>query len=202
MVCGLSADFEQFELVVNAPQREYFVVMIRFQYQPTFKDYLALQCYSFFKGLGTRAVPIIIIFGGIILLNIFGSHSTEGTRTLLQVCEANRFILIIPAAVVLGLAFVYWTSRKRWNASKELRSAKEYVVDDAGVHAKGEGISVSREWSSLKGADFKGGYFFLRSGQHAYHYFPATVVPDRKTFVDLVSSKVKATRNFKASGSE
>ena len=170
--------------------------MIRFRYQPTFKDWLALNRIVSFRfllgGICVSLVLLILFLGYPFALRLAGHHEI----TFMQAYRQGAGLLLLPGFVGLMLLFIYRAIRKRWNSAEELREAREYVIDDAGVRITAATFSGFLEWRLLTQAELKQGYFLLRTGQNQFHYFPASIVPDQQALIDLLARKVpkKQTR--------
>ena len=167
--------------------------MIRFRYEPKFRDFREFSLYAIFRGFRP-----FLLTAGIVLFFLFLVYpiyfQALGNRAgLSQIYVSNFRILLFP---IVLMAMMNWRMRKRWNASPDLRIAKEYEFDSSGIRAKGENLSGFNSWSTFKLADFDGKYFFLKTRQNLYYYFPASVIPDKRTFVKMVSSNVKVSRRW------
>jgi hypothetical protein len=97
---------------------------------------------------------------------------------------------LLPGFIGLMLLFTYRAIRKRWNSAEELREAREYVIDDAGIRITAATFSGFLEWRLLTRGELKQGYFLLRTGQNQFYYFPASIVPDQQALIDLLARKV------------
>ncbi|HWB58213.1 MAG TPA: hypothetical protein VG733_01925 [Chthoniobacteraceae bacterium] len=169
--------------------------MIRFQYNPVFKDYRALNRYVLFRG--RRLVAWVAIFAGMLMVlttTVVNSpdemKTAEGMVALLKVAIGCALFFVIL------FAFFYWRVRRRWNAAEELRTPRDYEMDDAGIRVKGELFQGSMEWKLFKTADFSRGYAFLKTGQNLYYYFPISAFPDQKAFLELVNRHVKVSKRW------
>ncbi|MGB8352429.1 MAG: hypothetical protein WCD79_00925 [Chthoniobacteraceae bacterium] len=164
--------------------------MIRFRYEPTFRDYREFSLYAIFRGFRPYLLTV-----GIVLLFLFLAYPiyfpVPGNKaSLSQIYVSNFRILLFPVVLT---AMMNWRMRKRWNASPDLRIAKEYEFDNSGIRAKGEDLSGFNSWSTFKLADFDGKYFFLKTRQNLYYYFPASVVSEKRALVRLVGGNVKVS---------
>lgn len=167
------------------------------KYQPVFKDFRALNLYVLFRGPRLAA----LIIGGAALV-IFASTSWVDSSNEGVASAGQRFLTILttlsPLLVILLIMpmLLYWMMRRRWNTAEELRTAREYEMDDAGVRVKGALFQGFMDWKLFKFADFKGGHFFLRTGQRTYYYIPAAAVPNRKAFLELIARNVKVSKRW------
>lgn len=170
--------------------------MIRFHYEPTFKEFWALNRYVLFRGYRALLIPF-----GIILLVVFITspfvHQPNETKETMEIYRSNLPMLILPGLLVFLTVVQYWSARKRWNGAKQVRAARDYVIDDNGIHVSGDGFAGNMEWAYLKSADFKAGLLFLKSDPNLFYYFPPSIVPNKKTLIDLVSNKVKVSKSWR-----
>ena len=168
--------------------------MIRFRHQPKFRDFREFSLYSIFRGFRPFLLTV-----GIILLFLYLAYpiffpAPGNTASLPRIYVSNFRILLIP---IIFTVMMNWRMWKRWNAAPDLRITKEYEFDSSGIRVKGENLSGFNSWSTFKLADFDGRYFFLKTGENLYYYFPASVVPDKRAFIKMVGSQVKVSGRWR-----
>jgi len=164
--------------------------MIRFRYQPTFKDWFALNRIVGFRHFRFAiALSLFLITGFLVypLALIVTGHNEGG---IMEGYRQSAGLLLFPAVVCFLLIATHLAVRKRWRAAEELREAREYEIDETGVRFTGGTLSGFLEWRHFTRADLKKGYFLLRTAQNQFHYFPAEVVPDQQALSDLLARKV------------
>jgi hypothetical protein len=103
--------------------------MIRFRYQPTFKDYVALNRFVMW-----RQLRYLIIIAGLLVVLFALLPVTLGSlgssRSTWEIYRSSLTVLILPGIVMFLLISTYFAVRKRWNAAEELRIDREYEIDD------------------------------------------------------------------------
>jgi hypothetical protein len=164
--------------------------MIRFRYQPTFEDWLALNRIVGFRHFWFL-IWLSLLMLGLFVLSPFaliaaGHHEVGSVEAYRQ----SAGLLLVPMVLCFILIATYLGIRKRWRDAGELREAREYVIDDNGVRVTCETQSGFQEWRHFTRASIKNGYFVLGTAQKQYHYFPAAVVPDQRALSDLLARKV------------
>ena len=170
--------------------------MIRMRYQPTFRGFLALNVHAaarLFCILIVVALCSLILY----LLQPLAYRLTGHAESTLDIYRSNSGLLIIPAVVVWLLVARYFGVRSRWRKAEELRIEREYEIDESGVRVTGISLSGFLEWRHFIHGDFRGGYFFLKTAQNQFHYFPASAVPEKSCFVELVGRKVAVSKRWK-----
>jgi hypothetical protein len=85
---------------------------------------------------------------------------------------------------------------RRFATSHEVRDEREYVVDESGLHCRSETFRSDLSWKMFTLADCNEKYFFLRTGQRTFFYFPKDLVPDQADFVHLVNANVNTTKGW------
>jgi hypothetical protein len=164
--------------------------MIRFRYQPTFEDWFALnrivgfRQFWFLIGLSLLMIALFILYP--FALMAAGHHEVG----VLEAYGQSVGLLLVPMVLCFLSIPTYLGIRKRWRNAGELREAREYEIDDNGVRVTGETLSGFLEWRHFTRASLTNGYFVLGTAQKQFHYFPATVVPDRQALSDLLARKV------------
>ena len=171
--------------------------MIRFQYQPTFKDYLALNRHVLGRHLG-KLIVIAVCLLALYLALPFLSVITDATKGVWGIYWSGTPLLILPALVVFLVIATYVGARKRWKAAEEIRIEREYQIDDIGVRVTGSSLSGFLEWRHFTDAEILKEYFVLKTAQNQYHFFPASVVPDRKALAELLRNKISNSGQKKA----
>ncbi len=168
---------------------------IRFHYQPTLTDFLAFDRY--FTGRHYRLLTFVAIVSVILLLLLPAAlHRTGHKDNTLDIYWSNAGLLIIPAAAILLIPARYLSVRSRWNKVEEVRIQREYEIGETGIRVTGSSLAGFLEWRHIVQADFKSGYFFLKTAQNQYYYFPATAVPEKSAFVELVARKVPVSKTW------
>lgn len=165
--------------------------MIRFRYQPTFEDYAAFNRIVLTRQLRMRpiiglAAVLLVVF----LANPFLQRATGTLQGSIWAAYWNGIgLLFIPVVVAFLLIVLRVGTKRRWRDAVDLREAASYEIDEEGIRVSAVSFSSRIEWSNLKDAELKRGYFLLRTGQQAYYYFPASVVPDQAALISLLQSK-------------
>lgn len=170
--------------------------MIRFRYQPTFKDYVALNRFVMW-----RQLRYLIIIAGLLVVLFALLPVTLGSlgssRSTWEIYRSSLTVLILPGLVMFLLISTYFAVRKRWNAAEELRIDREYEIDDTGVRVTGTSLSGFMEWRHFTQADRQGGFYFLKTAQNQFYYFPESIVPDREALNELIAGRVLETNRAK-----
>ncbi|MEO6993018.1 MAG: hypothetical protein ABI273_05290 [Lacunisphaera sp.] len=170
--------------------------MIRFRFQPTFEDYSALNRFVIWRQLRY----LIVIAGMLVVLFALQPvtlGSMGGSRSASEVYRSSLGILILPGLVTFLLIVSYIAVRKGWNAAEELRIEREYEIDDIGVRVTGSSLSGFLEWRHFIKADRQSGYYFIKTAQSQFHYFPELVVPDQQALNELIARKMLETNRVK-----
>jgi hypothetical protein len=174
--------------------------VIRFEFQPTLGDFLALHRYVWNRGMGRwyGALSVVLVLG--YALYPFLSRFSGDHRTMTEIYGETVFLLFIPAwylfmrVLLLGLIFVKFKMAK-WMSTK-----REYVVDKEGVHIRSEVFSSDMDWEEIRGADCDGRYFFFRSGRKSYFNIPRSCVADERGFMELVGKHVRVSKRWREAG--
>ena len=171
-------------------------MMCRFRYQPTFEDWRLLNMRATMRQLRFLTIVACGILFCYLALPL--AHRMVGrTVNVLDTYLENFTALWLPAIVALLYAGSYFAVRRRWASVEELRTEKEYQIDEAGVRVTGDSLSGFLEWKHFHSADYARGFFFLKTHQNQFHYFPESVVPDRQALLDLVARHVKVSKGWK-----
>lgn len=169
--------------------------MIRFDYQPTWDDYLALNHYALL-----RRSRILFIIAGVItilfLLSPLTARVHPEAKSTLEIYRSNLGLLCVLGAFAAVPIATRLAAKKRWTAAAELRETKVFEIDESGLRVTARNFSGFLEWQLVTYAEFWRGYFLLQTGQNQFHYFPSSVVPDKKSLAELVRRKVARTKNL------
>ena len=170
--------------------------MIRFRFQPRFEDWRALNLRAI-----VRQLRVLLIIASVILfcyLVLPFAHRMVGRDVgVLETYRENFGVLWLPVIVALVLGGSYVAVRRRWQSVEELRVEKEYEIDEAGVRVTGASLNGFLEWKHFHSADYTRGCFFLKTHQNQFHYFPESVVPGRRAFLDLVARHIRVSKRWK-----
>jgi hypothetical protein len=164
--------------------------MIRFRYQPTFKDWftfnriVGFRHFRFLIGLSLLLLILFLLYPFALMVT---GHDEVG---IMGGYRQSVGLLVIPVVVCFLLIATYLAVRKRWRAAEEVREARDYEIDENGVRVTGITLSGFLEWRHFTRAELKKGYFLLKTAQNQFHYFPAAVVPDQQALGDLLARKV------------
>lgn len=163
---------------------------MKISYSPTFRDYLALNLHAVRKQFrGIVWLPIALLVA-ILFLSFASPPGGVGHRRIWDAHVSALDVLPIPAVIVVLVAAFYWGVKKRWASADELREAREYELDDRGVHfhaSSGDGFT---EWRIFKEAAITKRFVYLRTGQRQFHYFPVAAVPDVAELRALLVEKI------------
>lgn len=167
--------------------------MISFKYHPKFAGYLALNRHVYWK-----TFRMFVFFGVLGILAYLASPLAQQVITggWSQVnwgeTAIHALLVLLPIPVIIGL--LYFGVWKAWNRSEELRSGRDYEVGEEGIRVSGASFDGFLGWRYFDYAEESGEYFFLKTTQRAYHYFPVSAVPDRSEFVALLKDKIPKTK--------
>jgi hypothetical protein len=164
--------------------------IIRIEFTPTFQQYLQFTQSTArypFRRLRPFAYISLFCFAMSPLID-------ERNQTVLQAYGTFSKALFLPGLLFVFLpASVYFTSRKRWRISSELREPKVYEFSDAGMSVTGTSFHGVQSWTSLVSAQTNGSMIFLVNGQRAAHLIPADAfgnTPQLEAFKTLLRAKV------------
>lgn len=162
--------------------------MIRFRYQPTFKNHAAFN-----RRFVWRRLRIPAFFGGLFFvmccIQPLAAGAIRRDGGLPNDVHLSPAVMIIPILVAVILVLTHYSIRKAWNKAGDLRAEREFQIDDTGVRVEGPSFSGFLEWQNMASAERTGGYFFLKTLQNQYYYFPESVVPDVRILTDLLARK-------------
>lgn len=167
--------------------------MIRFTYTPEFRDYWRFHRH-FLRGVTGKFRWLALAMVCIYLVFPLWAPSSVADQPLFMMYVNASGLLIIPGMLVLLYVSTFMEARKRWATSSEVRSAKEFEVSEQGIQVRGEGVSGFVEWGHFATVECRDGWYFLKTAQNAFHYFPGGVVPDREALVRLMKNNVRNTR--------
>jgi hypothetical protein len=162
--------------------------MIRFRYHPTFEDYAALNSFAFWRPLRS----LVFIAGALLALFLIQPFMLPGTdheKSAWQIYQSSMALLILPGIVCFLFIVTYRAMRKRWNAAEELRVDLEYEVDDAGIRVASESFSSSLDWRHITQAEQQGKFFFLRTAQNQFYFFPFPWSPTLRRSTSCLSER-------------
>lgn len=151
--------------------------MIRFIYTPNFQEFWVLN-----RTMALKQIGILKWFAGILLVSYaflpwMPNFNHEG-KTLFEIYTGALMVLILPGLLVFIMLITYWTAKKRWNLSSELRCKKEYEIGPDGIQIRGDGLNGFLDWKHFTKAECIKGLFVITTTQGAIHYFPESIVPD------------------------
>ncbi len=153
------------------------------------------------RHVGNRGFGRLFIIFSILCLIAYAAYplfrSPDDLRTNAAIYRANAPLLFLPVWYFFMRLLIVALMFKRFKSAKELRAEREYILDEAGVHLRSEAFSSDINWSMFTLADCNRGYYFLRTGQKLYFYFPRSLVPDQAAFNALVESNVKCSNRWK-----
>lgn len=165
---------------------------IRFKYSPEFSHYWRLNCYIL-----TKSLKLLLLFGGICILMFIVSpwvlRNFGINQGMWDSYKSSLSFLILPGLIAFIFGATYMSARKRWQRSDELRSDKEFCFSDKGVEVVGEGLRGFLDWSHFTSGEYHKGFFYLKTSQNAFHFFPVNQIPDWETFKSLVTAKISNT---------
>lgn len=171
--------------------------MIKFRFTPQFRDYWRLNLH-YVTGMTRR---LHWFAGAMFFLYLFSPWlaSLPGReRTAVQSYVLFLPLLALPAILAFMVVATFAAAKKRWRSADELRTGRDYEITEEGIQIRGDGVSGFLEWRHFSSAEFSKGWFFLKTAQNAFHYFPATVVPDVSALVSLVERKINQTKGLRS----
>jgi hypothetical protein len=161
------------------------------------KDFLALNRHVSNRGARRWLLVFSILCVIAFALNPLLSHIPGDHRSTFALYRSDAPLLFLPVwyfglrLLILGLIY------KRFKSAKELRAEREYALDENGLQVRGEAFSSDLKWSMFTLADCNRAYYFLRTGQNTYFYFPRLLVPDQAAFIALVENNVKCSKGWR-----
>jgi len=167
--------------------------MIAFSYHPRFADYLAFNRYALWKILRMPAIfGMLALFAYTVGPLAQNSLNGQGSQVDPGQIAMDALKAMLPVPIVIGS--IYFAIWRAWNRSEVLRSEREFEVGEDGIRVWSSSFNGFLDWRHFEYAEEVGRYFFLKTSQRAYHYFPVSAVPDRGAFVALLKSKLPKTR--------
>jgi hypothetical protein len=166
--------------------------MIRFEYQPTFADYAVLN-----RRHAALKMGALKYFGGLcalaFLLQPWVQKNAVQPRGVFETYGSSLPLLILPGILLFVILSTRYAVRKRWDTAEEVRLPKLYEIDDHGVKVTNPSLVGYLEWRHFTYAELARGYFFLKTAQNQYHYFPESAVPDKEQLLALLRNKIPAS---------
>jgi len=167
---------------------------IRFEYQPSFGDYLRLHGYIAARAIGPWGIACIWVVGATAL----------GVLKLLEIQSPLvyplYFITMIPVFLLPLGSFLYHRAREQWKSSEAIRESRTYTIHESGITLEGADEPSEIRWSQIKSADRFLGLLLLETAETAFLYFPVRCLPDPRAFTEFVASRAIATRAFIGTG--
>ena len=162
--------------------------MIRFHYNPSFKDYVALNRHVIWPRFRMPAIFLGLFFTAYcfhpLALRMLGRRDASSDEPL------SGAPLFIGPVVVLMIAH-FWRSnmKKSWDRASELRAERDYEISEKGINVVGPSFSGFIEWQYIERAERTGGYFFLKTYQNLYYYFPESAIAEPQSLIELLATK-------------
>ena len=164
-------------------------------YQPTFRDFLALN-----RRIVRRRWRLVQLLSTIPLALYLASpwlFHDPGDEGILLPYAQSLAVLALPACFLVALPLVLHAAvRKRWNAAPEIREPRRFTFSDDGIVVEGSTFSGRIGWSHIVGAESHRGLVMLKTRQNMYYLFSERAFPDedqRDAFASLVRKKVSPT---------
>jgi len=168
---------------------------IQFTDSPTLEGFRTLNSHVQPKMRSLRVVAALLTL--IFLLFPLMTRSQPHPPTLFQAYTSQLGLLILPGILICLYILTHYTIKKRWNAAKEIREERVYCIDERGIQVTAASFNGFLEWSLFTHVEMNKGYFFLRTAQNQYYYFPTSAVPDQQNLIELIRRKVAKNKNLK-----
>jgi hypothetical protein len=175
--------------------------MIEFTFTPTFNDYWQLNRYVVGKTMRRLKWPCILSACAYVLMPWSLRHLSHQASVYTETPIFESYIrglpiLFIPGLVVFLFSVTFLSAKVRWKKAPELSCAQTYTIGDEGVSIKADAGDGSVSWRYIAYAELRDGWFFLKTGQNLFYYFPKSIVPDPKALAHLITSKVAKTEGL------
>jgi len=169
--------------------------MIKFSFTSRFSDYWRLNRHVLLKS--TR--KLLWISAALIVVYMVSPWALQRMTHQADIWAAYRQnwgVLILPAIMAVMFGLTYLGARTRWKKAEELRVEKSFEITDEGVQVRGEGVNGFLAWQHFANAEFKSGWFYLKTKQNSFHYFPSSSVSDVALLKDLLKERVEKTNGM------
>jgi hypothetical protein len=169
--------------------------MIEFTFTPEFADYWRLNRKVLYTSLRTSLwiAGVLGVLGLLAVPMAFVGQQPDPKEVLFGILRA----LFIPGLFLSVFGMTHYFAKKRWRMAADLRVTRHYHIDERGITTKGDGFDGFLSWELIEEADHDSGWYYLKTAQNIFHYFPASVVPDSDTLNKLITNKVAKRKGLR-----
>ena len=162
---------------------------MRFSYQPTFRDYLALSRHVLWAQL-----KVAMILAGVLtlgaLIQPFAAWYMAVQRNPEARVEIGLMNVAVPLLALLFASSIYVSIKKRWNKVEALRAAVDYEFEELGLSTRSGLNRNFLEWRQFAYAEVTKHHVLLKTIPGVYFNFPKSVIPDREELLRFLAGKI------------